>query len=115
MNELYKLRDMLCKELEEYGSKGEMSAGTLDVVDKLAHALKNLDKIIMYKDDGDGYSGRSYPYDGSFSRGRGYSARMSKGYSRHSGLAEDLRELMRDAPENIRPEIQRLADKIEQM
>ena len=45
MEELYKLKEMLCKELEEYGSKGEMSTGSLEVVDKLAHTIKNLDNV----------------------------------------------------------------------
>ena len=46
MRELYDLKDMLIKELKEYGSKGELSGGTLDIVDKLAHATKNLCKVI---------------------------------------------------------------------
>ena len=45
MHELYELKEKLCDELKEYGSK-DLSAGTLDVVDKLAHAVKNIDKII---------------------------------------------------------------------
>lgn len=44
MHKLYELKDMLCEELEEYAGK-EMSAGTLEVVDKLSHAIKNLNKI----------------------------------------------------------------------
>ena len=46
MHAIYDLKETLCKELEEYGSRGELTAGTLDVVDKLAHTIKNLDKII---------------------------------------------------------------------
>ena len=46
MHELMELKEKLCKELEEYGTK-ELSAGTHDVVDKLSHAIKNLDKIIV--------------------------------------------------------------------
>ena len=103
MHELYKLKEMLCKELEEYGSKGDLSAGSLEIVDKLAHALKNLDKIIETKDEESEYSsagsegsyrggsyrggrGGSYRYDdgmmtggsyrgGSYARGRGSNAR----------------------------------------
>lgn len=119
MNELLKLRDMLCKELEGYGSKGEMSTGTLDVVDKLAHAVKNLDKIIESY-DGE-YSGRYYA-DGmggvSYARRRDsmgrYSRRYNDGYSRHGDMAEELRALMQDAPdERTRMEIQRLVEKLE--
>lgn len=46
MEALYKLKDMLCEELEEYGRKGELSAGSLDIVDKLSHALKSLTTVI---------------------------------------------------------------------
>lgn len=120
MNELEKLKQMLCKELEEYGSKGEMSTGTLEVVDKLAHAVKNLDKIIEAY-DGE-YSGRYYA-DGmggvNYSRRRDSMGRYSRdgrrsyGYSRHGDLADELRNLMEDAPdERTRMEMQRLIDKL---
>ena len=99
MNELYKLKEMLCKELEEYGSKGELTGGTLEVVDKLAHALKNLDKIIEAKEMSEEGSYGSYdgsydgPYDGGMSgargRGRSYTggsmARGGGSYARGRG------------------------------
>ena len=121
MHELYELRDMLTKELKEYGGKGEMSTGTLDVVDKLAHTIKNLDKII---EADEGYSG-AYPTryrdnwnDGSY-RGRMNARRDSmgrysgeRGYSR-AGLADELRDLMREAPEEHKADFQRLIDKME--
>ena len=124
MEELYKLKDMLCEELEQYGEK-ELTAGSLDVVDKLAHALKNLDKIIENKDEYSGdyrgsyrrsyRDGRSYRYDGARRRdGRG--RYMSDGYSRHGDLASELRELMEDAPdEQTKMEFQRLISKVEGM
>lgn len=140
MQELYDLKEMLCKELKEYGTKGEMSAGSLDVVDKLAHALKNLDKVIEAYEDDDEYSNRAYPdgmggsyrytgnggsyRGGSYARGRGSNAKRDSmgrysangGYSRHGGgLVEELRGLMQDAPnDQIRMEMQRLVDKVEQ-
>lgn len=137
MKELYELKEMLMKELEEYGSKGELSAGTLEIVDKLAHTVKNLCKIIEDLEDGGDYSG-DYPYPGSYNDGRSYRGsyrdgmsgargRMNarrdsmgrysgeRGYSR-TGLADELRGLMTDAPdERTRQEIQRLADKLESM
>jgi len=131
MHELYELKDMLCKELKEYGEKGELTAGSLDTIDKLAHAMKNLDRVIeAYEDDGE-YSGRSYP-DGmggsyargrysregrSYARGRMNARRDSMGrYSRDDGMIEELRDLMKDAPnEAIKRDIQRLVDKMEQM
>ena len=137
MHELYELKDMLCKELKEYGTKGELTAGSLDVVDKLTHAMKNLDKVIEAYEEEDGeYSSRSYPdgmggsyrgysregnrggsYRGSYARGRMNARRDSMGrYSRDDGMGEELRELMQDAPnEAIKRDIQRLVDKMEQM
>lgn len=132
MEELYKLKEMLCEELKEYGGKGEMSTGSLDVVDKLAHTIKNIDKIIeSYDEEYSGYypmyygenrDGRSRSYRGSYAKGRGRNARRdsmgrysSEGYSRHD-MAEQLRDLMEDAPdEKTRMEIQRLVTKMEQM
>ena len=131
MHELYELKGMLCKELKEYGEKGELTAGSLETIDKLAHAMKNLDRVIeAYEDDGE-YSGRSYP-DGmggsyargrysregrSYARGRMNARRDSMGrYSRDDGMVEELRDLMKDAPnEAIKRDIQRLVDKMEQM
>lgn len=141
MQELYDLKEMLCKELKEYGAKGELSAGTLEIVDKLAHTVKNLDKIIEAYEEEDGYSSRSYDDSmggsyrrsyrgsyrdggngGSYTRGRGRNARRdsmgrysSDGYSRHGDIAERLRELGEEAPESTRREIERLADKMAQM
>ena len=45
MHELYELKEKLLKELNEYSSQ-EMSAGSLEVIDKLSHAIKNICKII---------------------------------------------------------------------
>ena len=91
MHELYELREMLCDELKKYGTK-DLTTGSLDVVDKLAHAIKNLDKIIGESE----YSGRSYRRE----------------RSRYS-MADKLRELSHDAPdERTRMEISRLADKM---
>ena len=131
MHALYDLKDMLCKELEEYGKKGELSAGALDIVDKLAHTIKNLDKIIeVYEEDEYSNYGGSY-YNGnispgrsqSYARGRGRNARRdsmgrysNEGYSRTGDLVERLRELASDAPDDkTRQEIHRLVTRMEQM
>lgn len=134
MHELYELKDKLCEELKEYGNK-DMSAGSLEVVDKLAHTIKNLDKIIENYEDED-YSNAmmndgSYARNGrngysrrnSYARGRGRNARRdSMGrYSRERGysmdgmeMAEQLRELAEDAPDGqTRSDIERLIKKIE--
>lgn len=79
MNELHELREKLCDELKEYAHK-EMSTGSLDVLDKLTHTIKNLDKVI---DGNEGYSGRYPMYDAD---GRSYAKRDSRGrYSRGDG------------------------------
>ena len=119
MTELKNLRDMLCDELKEYGKKGELSAGSLSTIDTLAHALKNIDKVI---DDDEGYSGY-YPYSyddgrvrgGSYARRRDSMGRYSgdRGYSRH-GLADKMRDLMDEAPDDrTRQEIERMVTKLE--
>ena len=67
MHEMYKLKDMLCDELDKITKKGELSAGSLDAVDKLTHSIKSIDTIIAmdeYSED-DGMS-----YEGSYARGR---------------------------------------------
>ena len=97
MKELYDLKEMLCKELKEYGEKGEMTAGTLDVVDKLAHTVKNLDKIIeVYEDEG--YSGH-YPYNmgGSYDDGMNYrDGRSMRGSYDGGSYARGRRNARRD-------------------
>lgn len=122
MHELYELKEMLCKELEEIGGKGELTAGSLETVDTLAHALKNIDKIIENKEEEE-YSGRSY--DGSYrsyARGRTNARRDSMGrysrdYSRAAGdMADRMRSLAAEAPdETTRREMERMASKMEQM
>lgn len=123
MDELYNLKDMLCEELEKIASKGELTAGSLETVDTLAHALKNLDKIIEVKED-DGYSGRYYDgsYRGSYSRGRTNARRDSMGrysrnYSRAAGdMADRMRSMAAEAPdENTRREMERMAEKMDKM
>lgn len=144
MDELYELKEMLCKELKEYGGKCELSAGTLEIVDKLAHAVKNIDRIIETYDEeeysmaGGGsyrrnsYEGGSRSYDGrggrggsnrSYARGRGQNARRDSmgrysredGYSMHGDMIDEIRDLMEDAPnEQVRQEFQRFIKKLEQ-
>ena len=125
MHELYELKDMLCKELEEIGGKGELTAGNLETVDTLAHALKNLNKIIESKEEEDGYSSRYYDgsYNRSYARGRTNARRDSMGrysrdgYSRATGdMADRMRSLAAEAPdETTRREMERMADKMAQM
>lgn len=52
---LYEIKDMLCRELDEYAEKGELSAGSLETIHKLTDTIKNIDKIYMIDKNG-GYS-----------------------------------------------------------
>lgn len=75
MHELYELKEKLMRELEEYGTK-ELSAGTLQAVDTLAHAIKNLCKIIEAAEEEEySMAGGSYAY----ARGGGGGGRSNRG------------------------------------
>ncbi len=144
MHKVYELKEALCDELEEYGNKGKLTAGDIEIVDKLAHTIKNLDKIIeTYEEDGyseDDYAMErgGYSNEGNYSnardgmgrysrrysmarngRGRGSNARRdSMGrYSSDNGMmVEELRELMKDAPdERSRMEFEKFIRKMETM
>ncbi len=141
MHKIYELKDKLCEELEEYGGK-KLDAGSLEVIDKLAHTIKNLDKIIeKYEDedyssaynDGMSYEGGSYERGGqggnrggnryssryAMARGRGRNARrdsMGRYSSDSRMMVEELRDLMNDAPdERTKMEFKRFIEKMEQM
>jgi len=134
MDEIYELKEMLCKELEKYGSKGDLSAGELEIVDKLAHSVKNLGKIIEMSemDEMSEMNEYSNAYrDGMYNRGsyarnrNSYARRDSRGrYSRADGYAgysraasdvvDELRALMGETPDQqMKKEIQRLITKME--
>ncbi|MBP3890859.1 MAG: hypothetical protein J6D29_01660 [Solobacterium sp.] len=122
MHELYELKEKLCDELKEYGRK-DMSAGTLEVVDKLTHTIKNLEKIIenYENEEYSGYYGgsmrsnmdgaRNYNNRRSYGRGNSYGR-----YSRDEHMVSELRDLMNEAPdERTRKEFERFISKIESM
>ena len=117
MHMIHELKEMLCDELEEYGEKGKLDVGDLEIVDKLAHAIKNIDKIIMAKeygyDDGmhhDHYSGRSRY---SHARHRDSMGRYSR--ADHKELVEDLRDVMEHADETMKGEFESFIRRIEKM
>lgn len=125
-----KLRDMLCRELDEVASKGELSAGDLEAVHKLTDTIKNIDKIDMMEggtsDDGgwrasgtysrDGRSYNSYD-DGTSSASygrhwvRGHYSRAD-GYSR-GGIMEHLDSMMSEANPDERAMIQRWKEEMQ--
>lgn len=123
MHKIEELRDCLCAELEEYAKKKDnLDMESLETIDKLAHAVKNLDKIIDA--DMNGYSGTymmpysraNYDYDTSGARGRGsFTRRDSMGrYSGGTSMASDIRRLMENAPDDqTRAELGRIAQRYE--
>ena len=140
INDLHELCETISKEIGDANDKirnagGKLTAGDVDYIDKLTHTLKSVKATIAMMEDEDGYSNATYPMNGSYARRGGYSGtnrgsyargrmnarrdsmgRYSGTYSRDSGLADELRGMMDDAPNDaIKRDIQRLVDKIEQM
>ena len=77
---LYDICDMLNRELDEYSEKvrkagGKLSAGDLEVIDKLTHAIKSVKTTIAMIEHEDDYSndGMGYEYNrgGNRSNARG--------------------------------------------
>lgn len=135
MHTYYEVKEMLHKELADIVKKGELSAGSLETIDKLLNSIKNSCKIIMYEEYSDG--GYSYAdadmsiHDYSYARGRGSDARRdSRGrysnarYSRRGGYSYDdgkdekmdmLREMMNEVnSDEERRALQKIIRRMEQ-
>lgn len=107
MKHIEDLRYMLCTELDKIASKGELTAGSLDTIDKLTHAIKSIDTIMAMED----YSEDDYSRNSSYARGgRGNRGRSSRdnyrnrdsrrsydGYSGHEEIKSELTELLEEA------------------
>lgn len=133
------LKGMLCKELEEITRKGELTAGSLDTVDKLTHAIKSIDTIVAMEEYSDDYnyrgsydrenddmsSARRRTYDGrSYARGRNAKRDSMGRYSRggysyddaKDDMINDLHELMQDThDERTKQEFKKFINKLETM
>ena len=123
MHTYYEAKEMLKKELDNIVKKGELSAGSLETIDKLLNSIKNACKITMYEEyaedgysyaDGDAdMSDYAYARASGNGRGRGSNARRdamgrysSRGYSRRGRYSYDdgekqekmdmLREMMNE-------------------
>ena len=130
MHELYEDLEEMCEVLADELSKtndkleksgGQISAGDIEYIDKLTHAIKSIKatKAMMESDSDHSYArGR-----GSYARGRNARRDSMGRYSReqgysmaNDGMIMELRELMQDAPdERTRMEFQKFIRKIEQM
>lgn len=90
MHDVYKLKKMLCEELEAFGKKNEIDVNELDIIDKLAHSIKNICKVIEDYEEEEDYSeadrrmrDRGMYYDDRYTRNDGMSyARDGRGGNR---------------------------------
>ena len=130
MQYMYDIRDMLCRELSDISKKGELTAGSLDTVDKITHAIKSIDAILKMDNYSEDYSrddGSRSSYrrgNGNYSRNSYARRRDSQGrYSsdRYSQDARDdmiaeLHDLMSDAPdEKTKSEFHKFISKLDNM
>ena len=146
--DMHGICEKLTEEISEMNKKmdkngGKMSAGDLEALDKLTHALKSVKTTLAMEEYDDERSGDymggsyerggnrgsyrgSYEQGGSYARGRGrYAKRDSMGrysseygYSRDEAMddmANDIREAMPTMPEPLRKEAERFLMKLEQM
>lgn len=106
-----------------YKAGGKMSAGDLDYIDKLTHAIKSVETTIAMKGAGDSYSyndmSRSMNRDGDGSYKRDSMGRYSREYSReysrdysndghNDEMFTELRRIMNMTPdEKTRQEIKK--------
>lgn len=132
-DDLGEICEILADELSKTNEKlnkagGEITAGDLEYVNRLTHAIKSVKtSMAMIEAEDSGYSyddGMSMnnggSYRNSYARGRNARrdsrGRYSRGYSRDSGMVSELRELMKDAPdEQTRMEMQRMISRMESM
>lgn len=141
MENMHKLKDTLCRELDEFARRDSIESYDLDTIHKLTDSIKNLDKIAMLEDSGysqargggnrggmrtyyrDGEGG-GYGYEDSFGDNDGYSMarrrRDDRGrYSRDDGrddMVNRLEEMMnRAGSDRDREEIRRMIDRMKGM
>lgn len=141
MENMHKLKDTLCRELDEFARRDSIESYDLDTIHKLTDSIKNLDKIEMLEDGGysqargggnrggmrtyarDGEGG-GYGYEDSFGDNDGYSMarrrRDERGrYSRDDGrddMVNRLEEMMsRAGSDRDREEIRRMIERMKGM
>lgn len=123
MHYLDKLKDMLCRELEEFSNSGQVTAGSLETIQKLTSAIKNIDKMKMFDqyEDGD-YSRNAASYrrdergryarthDGDYSGRRTYSRGTAK-----DKLIDQIEGMMNGANDTERMELRRAMEALEKI
>lgn len=138
METYYQAKQMLKRELDDIIQKGELSAGSLETIDKLLNSIKNACKITMceeYKEDGYSYADSDMDMSTySYARGRGSNAKRDSmgryssedgysnardgrrrggysrtGYSYHDGEKEEKVEMLREMMQEAGSEEERRA------
>lgn len=132
MKDLYAISEEMCgtltNELDEANDKvksmrGKISAGDLDYIDHLTHALKSIKTIMAMCEAYDEYSNRRYSgYSNGYSNGYSrttpyYNQGTNMASGRYSRSKEDmimeLHRLMNEAPdEPTRMKFQKLIDEL---
>lgn len=138
MEYMHELKEMLCEELEKIAREGELTAGSLDTVDKLTHSIKSIATIMAMEDSDYSYEngnmgGNRGSYRGGSYRGGSYAQRrdLRGRYSRQRGggrsnrgsyayddetekMVEKLEKMMEKAEDpNVRQAIEQAIDTIE--
>lgn len=127
MRKMEELKELLCDELDMIADKGELTAGSLDTIDKLTHSIKSIETIMAmagesYEGSYQGGSYRSYARGGqggrsnrsyrSYARGRG--GRSNRGYSRDDDIEERIMDIMEEVDEpKVRQALQKAIEKME--
>lgn len=97
MEYMHELKEMLCDELEQIANKGELTAGSLDTIDKLTHSIKSIATVMAMEDADYSYDdgmGNMNPYRGSYRGGSYAQRRDSRGrYSRRGSYARGGRRV----------------------
>lgn len=134
MKKMEEIREMLCEELDKIAERGEISASSLDMVDKLTHSIKSIDTIMAmngYSNDYrymEGDNDRSYERGGnSYARGgnRGGGSRRRDSMGRYSRdhysyndhkehVIRQLEDMMEDADAGTKAAIKKAIHSLEE-
>lgn len=123
MEYMHELKEMLCEELEQIADKGELTAGSLDTIDKLTHSIKSIATIMAMEDSdysyqggGGGNMGGGSNRGGSYRGGSYAQRRDSRGrYSRQGGRGGSYARGGRRGGYSRDEEMDKMVEKLERM
>ena len=118
IKDVYKDLEMLCETVEHeiadandkiQASGGKITAGDLEMLDKLTHMMKSIKTTMAMMDSESNYGGDYNSHRGSYRRDS-----MGR-YTRSDGMVRELRSMMYRAPEYLKGDIERVISKAERM